>query len=76
MHKLTKVVKTLLIGMLMLLGTGLMISCATKPLVILGESRTVHLGQNEPAPFDGWLLTDDALAKLLELAELGKASRK
>ena len=33
------------------------------------ESRTVKLNQGELAPFDGWLLTNGAVTKLLEAAE-------
>ena len=60
----------------LLLALALMISCATKPPVILGESKTAKINQGEPAPFSGWMLTDDAMAKLLELAEIGKTTKK
>jgi len=36
------------------------------PLVYLqGTSRTVQLRAGTPAPFDGWLVTDEAMSDLL-----------
>ena len=37
--------------------------------VILQESATIRLEKATPAPWRGWLLSDAAVAKLLEKAE-------
>ena len=39
------------------------------PPVVLQESTTIRLEKATPAPWRGWLLSDSALAKLLEKAE-------
>jgi hypothetical protein len=31
--------------------------------------RTVHLKAGEPAPFEGWLLSDDRLAEIYDLLD-------
>lgn len=43
--------------------------CSHAPTVILDESKVVKLTQNESAPFSGWLLSESAMARLLEVAE-------
>lgn len=42
------------------------------PTIVLNESKTEKIKQGEIAPWDGWLITDGALAKLLEAAERSK----
>jgi hypothetical protein len=37
--------------------------------VILQGNHAVKLQQNESAPFSGWLIQDEALARILEQAE-------
>jgi len=60
----------LLTAILMLLLLALT-SCSwrSKETIVMPESRTVKLKQGEPAPYPGWLLTDSAMAQLLEAAE-------
>jgi hypothetical protein len=44
-------------------------SCAAKPpenIYLRGSSETIALEATEPAPFTGWLLSDEALVDLLE----------
>jgi hypothetical protein len=44
-------------------------SCAAKPpetVYLRGSSETIALEAEEPAPFTGWLLSDEALVDLLE----------
>lgn len=60
--------KIFLIVMLMLLLSGLT-GCSRKPVIVLDEAKTIHLNQGQPAPWDGWLLTDSAMATLLETVE-------
>ena len=40
-----------------------------QPVVVMPEARAVRLQQAQPAPMNGWLLSESALAKLLEAAE-------
>jgi len=51
---------------ILLLSAAVLTSCVKKPVVVLGDSRTVKLQAGQPAPVDGWLLTDSAMAELLE----------
>lgn len=37
--------------------------------IILQGNQAVRLQQNESAPFSGWLIQDEALARILEKAE-------
>ncbi len=44
-------------------------SCAAKPpetIYLRGSSETIALEAEAPAPFAGWLLSDEALVDLLE----------
>jgi hypothetical protein len=44
-------------------------SCVAKPpenIYLRGSSETIALEATEPAPFAGWLLSDEALVDLLE----------
>ncbi len=75
MSTLIKGGRTLLKVMLLLSSLALTacsgMKSSTTP-VVLQESRTAKIKQGQPAPFDGWMLTDGAMAKLLELAETAK----
>ncbi len=42
------------------------------PNIVLNESKTEKIKKGEIAPWDGWLITDGALAKLLEAGERSK----
>lgn len=56
-----------LMAMPILLAAALM-SCApsAKPIVYLqGTSQTLPLKSGQPAPFDGWLLSNEAMADLI-----------
>ena len=55
-------------GMLMLL---LLVStaCSGPKTTVLPEAKTAKIKQGEAAPFEGWILTDGAMAKILEAAE-------
>ncbi len=52
-------------GSLALLGTG----CARDVEYLHGSDKIIHLRKNEPAPHDGWLLSDDHFAELYDLLE-------
>jgi len=45
--------------------------CATTPQVtyLHASDRTVHLKPGEPAPFEGWLMSDDRLAEIYDLLD-------
>ncbi len=45
--------------------------CAGTPKVtyLRAADRTVHLKSGEPAPFEGWLLSDDRLAEIYDLLD-------
>ena len=45
-------------------------SCARDVEYLRGSEKVIHLKKAEPAPHDGWLLSDDHLAELHELLEL------
>jgi hypothetical protein len=54
---------------MLLLSAPVLTSCAAKPPEIKylrGSSETIPLIAGECAPFDGWLLSDEALIDLLE----------
>lgn len=53
--------------MLMLLMAGL-IGCSHDNHYLQGN-QAVKLQQNESAPYSGWLIQDEALARILEQAE-------
>lgn len=42
------------------------IGCVKRPVIVLNESKTVKIETGQPAPWTGWLLSDGALAELLE----------
>ncbi len=53
----------------LMLSAPALTSCAARPPEITylrGTSETIPLRANECAPFDGWLLSDEALIDLLE----------
>jgi hypothetical protein len=58
---------TLAIMMLLLLMIG-SIGCSSQRVILQGN-RVVKLQQNESAPWPGWLIQDEALARILEQAE-------
>ncbi len=45
--------------------------CRTAPAVtyLRQSDRTVHLNAGEPAPYEGWLLSDDRLAEIYDLLD-------
>ena len=45
--------------------------CRSAPTVtyLRQNDRTVHLKAGEPAPYEGWLLSDDALAEIYDLLD-------
>ena len=56
----------------LLLLSALTACCLFRPvphLVVLPESQAIRLDKATQAPWRGWLLSDSALAKLLEMAE-------
>lgn len=65
-HRNSKAARILSAVMLMLSLPGLT-GCA--PTTILCGNRVERLQKNESAPFSGWLMQDEAMAKLLERAE-------
>ena len=47
-----------------------LIGCSvTHTTVVMPDAATVKIEQGTPAPYSGWLLTDAAMAALLEMAE-------
>ena len=54
--------------MLMLLVLSL-IACVQKPVIIQESSLVVRILKGEPAPADGYLLSERALADLMECCE-------
>jgi hypothetical protein len=74
MRKFSRVDKIWLMVMLTLFSFAL-ISCYEKIIIVMPEARAVKLQQGEPAPFPGWLLTDSAMASLLERAEQCKEDK-
>jgi len=63
--RIRKYAPLLLPAMLMLCLAGLT-SCAPKTVYVRGDSETVQIKAGEPAPHDGWLLTNPAMIDLLE----------
>ena len=45
--------------------------CQTTPQVtyLRATDKTVHLKAGEPAPYEGWLLSDDRLAEIYDLLD-------
>lgn len=60
---------SILLTAMLMLSSGALIGCAAQKTIVMPESKTVKIKQGDPAPFNGWLLTDSALAKVLEAAE-------
>jgi len=52
-------------GWLAVLPTG----CARDVEYLRESEKVTHLEKHEPAPHDGWLLSDDELAELYDLLE-------
>ena len=50
-------------------------SCARDVEYLRASEKVIHLMKNEPAPHDGWLLSEDHLAELHELLELKLADQ-
>lgn len=59
----------LVISMALCAAAG--IGCARSPKVVYleGGDRVVHIEQGVPAPFTGWLMTDEKLAEIFEMVE-------
>ena len=68
MREFKQDVVTCLLVMLMLSLLALT-ACSLYKTTVMPEARTIKLKTGEVAPYDGWLLTDGATAKLLEQAE-------
>ena len=47
------------------LATG----CTPQVQYLRSSEKVIHLKKDEPAPHDGWLLSDDQLAELYDLLE-------
>jgi hypothetical protein len=47
----------------------IVLTACSHDMVILQGNQVVKLQQNELAPFSGWLIQDEALARILEKAE-------
>ena len=59
-----------LLAMLLLSSSALTGCLLRSPKVtVMPEARTAKLQAGQAAPFDGWLLTDSAAAKLFECCE-------
>jgi len=41
-------------------------SCATETVVIRPSEDVVHLERGIPAPYDGWLLTDEQMVEIYD----------
>ena len=52
-------------GSLALAGTG----CTCNVEYLHRSDQIIHLNRDDPAPHDGWLLSDDHLAELYDLLE-------
>lgn len=73
MRRHNKGVPTLLTATLMLFLAGL--TACSQDRVILQGNQAVKLQQNESAPYSGWLIQDEALARILEQAEACQTNR-
>lgn len=76
MTKLNRAGATWLMAMLMLSLLALT-NCSVKHVTtVLPEAKTAKVKAGEPAPFDGWILTDGTMAEILEAGErcVGKAT--
>lgn len=67
MTRCNRVVQALLLVMLPLFPVALT-ACSQTPVVLQGQ-QAVQLRQNESAPWPGWLIQDETLARILEAAE-------
>jgi len=57
---------------MLMLSLFVLTSCSMlkpAPPVVMPESRAIYLEAGKPTPLTGWLLSESALAKLLEKAE-------
>ena len=70
---LKRAVTTLAILMLLLLMIG-STGCSSQRVILQGN-RVVKLQQNESAPWPGWLIQDETLARILEQAEACQAQK-
>jgi len=66
-RKAVRIWWTAMLMLLLLASIGC--SSQSKAVIVMPEARTVKLKLGEPAPYPGWLLTDSAMAQLLEAAE-------
>lgn len=65
-NKAGRILLTAMLMLSLLVSTG----CSKKiQVTVLPEARTEKIKQGQASPFDGWILTDGAMVKLLELAE-------
>lgn len=69
MQRLNKAASIWLTATLMLLLLGLTGCYGPKQTIVLPEAKTVKIEQGQAAPFEGWLLTDGAMATIIEAAE-------
>ena len=46
--------------------------CAPKPVVEYGSQELQHIEQGQPAPYTGWLMSDQELELLLKAARPGE----
>ena len=63
--RLRSAMRTLSVVCLLAFATG----CVRDVTYLRESERTVHLTKGEPAPHDGWLLSDDHLAEVYDLLE-------
>ena len=73
MTKYSKAGQTLLTVMLMLFLLALT-GCWQTDNHYLTGNKAVRLQQNESAPWQGWLIQDEAMARILEAAEACRAT--
>ena len=73
MRRHNKGAQTLLRVMLLL--SLLALTACAQDRVILQGNQAVKLQQNESAPWPGWLIQDEALARILEKAEACQENR-
>lgn len=59
------VMRMLSVVCLLVFATG----CTSDVTYLRESEKAVHLKRNDPAPHDGWLLSDDHLAELYDLLE-------
>jgi hypothetical protein len=59
---------------MMLLLTIALTACSQQRVILQGQ-QAVKLQQNESAPWPGWLIQDETLARILEQAEACQAQK-